>query len=564
MRSAPPVTWSVSSIAWAAIVGLLLGAVFFGPMLKAGDAPGGLGDARFNTFVLEHLYRFVTGRAQSFASPGIFYPFPDTLFFSDTHVGSAPFYILFRLIGFSELHAFTFWFILGYVATFVAADYAFARSGLRPVPAAVAAASFAFCLPSLAQIGHAQLVYRCGVPLAMLYLWRALRGGSIVALIASVTWLLVQILISVYLGVFLALLMASFAVAYVFFDGRPFAARSVDRPGRDIQRKAAPLTARDISLVLVFAALLAATAALLFEYVRVVRLYGFHRDVGVISTMLPRPSSYLMMDDLPYWHRLTLWLQDVPMRWEHQMFVGLGALGLFAAGIWRLRFGQSCAEERSLNKAMLGALVVILVLTLNAGGAFGYYSKISLYSLLAQLPGFNAIRAVTRIIVVLMFPVAQIAGGGVTLLLYEARPRAVCACLGLMLIALAAYEVGAIVKPAFSIAAAEKRVDLLAWQAKARANAVARPILVMPQPLKQGDPPAVTQLDAMLAAQRLGWPTVNGYSGNTVPGASDVPNCGMAARQYRAFDAWEHARNKIPQADLLRRTIYAGGHCAQN
>ena len=532
-------------------LGLLLSAIILGPFMLAGHAPGDLGDTRFNIFVLEHVYQFVTGHIQDFASPGIFYPFPDTLFFSDTHVGSAVVYILFRDLGFAELNAFSLWFFIGCLTTYVAAYYALVQFGLKPLPAAVAAAIFAFGLPSLAQFARAQLVYRCGVPLAMLYLWRSLHVGSAAALVAAALWLLVQILIGIYLGTFLGFLMLGFAAAFLIFEGRGSGRRWTGRLLGDLRRRAASPRAGDIALLLAFAAALVATGWLLFEYVQVARLYGLHRDWQKISIMLPRPSSYLIMDGLPYWHRLVSFVGDVPMRWEHQMFVGLGVLGLFAAGVWRLMFAWSSAEERALSRAMLAALVVIVLLTLIVGDSF------SLYRLIANVPGVNAIRAVTRIIVVLLFPIAYIAGTGLTMLFYECRPRTVGVGVGLVLTFIAAYEMGAVAKSHFSIEDAERRIDVIMQQAKAQAKQIDRPVLAVVSASEPGDPPYVIQLDAMLAAQRLGWPTVNGFSGNFVPAYTLQPRCGMAAAQYLAFEAWQRARKEPLQEFRL-------GHDAAN
>lgn len=531
----------------------------------AGDAPGDLGDARFNTFVLEHVYEFVAGRGVNFASPGMFYPFPDTLFFSDTHIGSVIFYIPFRALGFSKLQAFVAWFFVGYLTTYVAAHYAFAKFGLRPVPAAAAAVFFTFSLPSLAQFGHAQLVYRCGVPLSILYLWRGLRSGSGIDLLRSLVWLFVQTLIGIYLGVFLGFLMASFAPAYLFFQGEK---RMLWRLWSDLRRRAASPAIQDLIVGGAFITIVAATTALLDEYVSVSRLYGLHYTIGQISIDLPRIYSYLIMDNLPYWHHWLPLADKVPIRQEHQLFVGLGVLGLFVAGVWRLGHpldianGQERAEERVLDRAMLAALGVLFVLTLDIGASFALYSKISFYSLLAAWPGINAIRAVARIIAVLMLPIALFAGRGLSLLLYEARPKALSRVLAVGLASLAAFEIASFDKSVFSVGEAERRVSQIVQQAKAGGKGIDRPILALVSPLAADDRPVVTQLDAMLAAQQLGWPTVNGYTSNPLPGTAEKPNCDMAETQYLAFDAWSKARNfhlQESSGSLLRRTVFVNG-----
>lgn len=557
----PRSTTSVGACAGPLILGLLFTALVFGPLLAAGGAPGDLGDARFNTFVLEHVDRFVTGQGVQFASPGIFYPFPDTLFFSDTHVGTAIFYIVLRALGLGEFQAFSGWFVIGYTTTYAAAHYAFAKFGLKPLPAIIAAAIFTFSLPSLAQISHAQFAYRCGVPLAMLYLWRFLRDASVADLWAAFIWFLVQTLISIYLGVFLGMLMAAFALAALVLEGR--AARRAWRAAvlADLKPRLASPSPGDIARALVVMAMFAATAALLLAYRHVAHLYGLHHSLGTISIGLPRIASYFIMDYLPYWRRFASFVGQVPIRQEHQLFLGLGVLGLFYAGCWRAQFAPIAPEARLLPRAMAVATGILFVLTLDVGAAFALFSKISLYSLVAWLPGLDAIRAVGRIILVMMFPIAFLAGSGFAMLIGETRPRPLGIALGLSLALLAAYEIGSMEKPAFSIADAEQRVDEVIRDAKVAGAGIADPILAVPMPLRPGDP-AFTQLDAMLAAQRLGWPTVNGYSGNSVPGISLESGCDMAAEQYRSYADWERARGKAPQespAGLLRRTVFVTG-----
>jgi hypothetical protein len=69
--------------------------------------------------------------------------------------------------------------------------------GAGAIAAGLGATVFAFSLPSLAQFNHCQVVYRCCVPLAMLYLWEGLRNGSARNLLLSAFWLCAQMLISV-------------------------------------------------------------------------------------------------------------------------------------------------------------------------------------------------------------------------------------------------------------------------------------------------------------------------------------------------------------------------------
>jgi hypothetical protein len=57
--------------------------------------PRDLIDSRFNNYLLEHFYRFVLGIEKSFWSASFWYPYPNTISFSDNFIGSGFFYIIF-------------------------------------------------------------------------------------------------------------------------------------------------------------------------------------------------------------------------------------------------------------------------------------------------------------------------------------------------------------------------------------------------------------------------------------------------------------------------------------
>jgi hypothetical protein len=61
--------------------------------------PGDLGDARFNSVVLEHGYQWLTGQATQLWSPSFFYPYERVLGLSDNHFGSGWSYSLLRSLG---------------------------------------------------------------------------------------------------------------------------------------------------------------------------------------------------------------------------------------------------------------------------------------------------------------------------------------------------------------------------------------------------------------------------------------------------------------------------------
>jgi hypothetical protein len=74
----------------------------------------------------------------------------------------------------------------------------------------------------------------------------------------------------------------------------------------------------------------------------------------------------------------------------------------------------------------------------------------------------------------------------------------------------------------------------------------------------------LSHVDAMLASQRLGWPTIDGISGFNL--IADDLTCGTPVGFYSDFQAWlasprgsrEATRLHFDRADLLRRTVVVG------
>jgi hypothetical protein len=549
----------------ATIAVVALSAVNNGPLFWRGEAPGDLGDARFNLYVLEHVYRWLTGQDASLVSPAIFYPFRDALFFSDAHAGSALVYAVFRALGLSPFIAYDSWFLVGYVSTFVAAYYAMARFGGDALTAALGAAIFAYSLPSVAQFGHAQLVYRCGVPMALLQLWLGVRDGSARSFVLAFIWLCFQFLLSVYLGMFLFLVMAAFAVAapVVERDAKPPRVwlGAVVAASRRMLRSPRPFADGFAVSVVVAILIAAATLALFAGYAHAAHEYKFHRGWSEIDSMLPRPVSYLLMAPLPYWAPLSSALSAaVPMAHEHNLFIGFGALGFFVVGLLAVARNASPALGAAPARAMAISILVVALLTLDFGHGF------ALYRPLAALPGFSAIRAVSRIGLVLAFPAAVIAGIGLRSLIAESRPKVVGALIAAGLTCLAYYEFVTIGRPAISIADAERRVDALVAAARQQAQGTPAPILLAVDPTTENLVGQVhIQIDAMLAAQRLGWPTINGYSGNVPPGGTLETRCASAARQFGEYEWLRQRRGGRDRlgdpAAALKRIVFVGGDC---
>jgi hypothetical protein len=180
----------------------------------------------------------------------------------------------------------------------------------------------------------------------------------------------------------------------------------------------------------------------------------------------------------------------------------------------------------------------------------------SLYFFLTYIPGLNSIRAVTRIAVVFMFPASVVVAAGVNAML-DFVPRFPGRVVMCIILTIATLEIYMLKKLSFSAGDSDARTDAIVDAARRKSAAIANPILFV----MEGDQfPYMVHLDAMLAAQQLGWPTANGYSGNGVPGSEYKLTCASPARQVTAYQSWHlhHAGQDISVNDFMKRLVMVG------
>jgi len=465
--------------------------------------PGDIGDARFNQVILEHLYQWAAGRVDSLWSPGFFHPFTGALAFSDNHFGTGVFYAIWRAAGVGREVAFDLWFCTGAVASFVAAGYTFRRLGMDVAGAAAGGFVFAFALPVLAQEVHAQLIYRFPIPLALLALVRYAEDRSVRHLLQLAILLCVQFLCSIYLGVFLAMLVGAMGGALALAGLRRESRIRRAVPGRG-------WLARPYGNALewLFALALALCVALmLIEYLQVAKAYRFGRPWDETQSMLPRIGSYLLADGAPLSAWIGSWIDGIPMRHEHQLFVGVSVAGLCAAGVL---VGVHDRGWRELALASVIALALLVIVTVDFDG-------VSIYRYLARLPGLNAIRAVSRVVLVQLLPIAVLVGIAVTGSRRLARRGLFLAVVAILM----SSEAVSHVPSRTPVREAIERLDQ--WRKQVVDSSV-DDVLVVLIP-RGGEPYWAVEIDAMLLAQELGIPTMNGYSGNAPPGFVRAASC---------------------------------------
>src|ERR1700739_3337747 len=107
---------------------LLLAGLYFVP-LKILDKdfskiPGDLGDARFNNYILEHGYKYLTGKTDKYWDAPFMYPYKNVIALSDNLLGTVPVYSFFRMIGYDRETSFQWWFLALFALNFICCFWA--------------------------------------------------------------------------------------------------------------------------------------------------------------------------------------------------------------------------------------------------------------------------------------------------------------------------------------------------------------------------------------------------------------------------------------------------------
>lgn len=487
------------------LIGLIF-ACFFVPFLLGPVAnleglsrmPADLGDPRLNNYFLESIYQYLLGRSDSLWNLPFFYPFPWVGGFSDNLFGASPVYLLSRFLGVASDTSFQIWFLGAYPANVLASFLALRLLRLSPIAAAFGAVVFSFSLPVSAYIGHAQLHYRFAAPLALSYFASFLIHKNPRALASAALWVVWQFYLTIYIGFFSAVLIAAMALAYLIhclLRSRLGVAGSIAEFLK--VARSLPVAIRVwLSTKLLIA--LGLMGILFYPYLQVTRLYHIKRGIEEIAIMLPRPESYLYSNVSWVWPFDADYFSWLPNHLEHQMFWGIVPCLLFFLGAVRLFKTASYPEGRVLAAALLGVIAASL-----------FVWNWSAWLLLARLPLFSAIRAVARIDLVFLFPVAFLCGLGMEWL--QAKPRWVVVVFSLLIAESVAVKWDNSLKSEW-----RSRVELKMSQIP---KDLAKDSILF---FAQGaDPYYLEELDAMWAAQAMGYKTLNGYSGMVPKGFSE-------------------------------------------
>ena len=514
--------------------------------------PGDQGDAALNNWILERnlQYGLQGGKwlnIHDLFTTNTFWPETNTLAWSDNWLALTPLYSALRL-AVAPGQAFALLIALCLTANVVACyrlcRHATHHSNHRLIAACLAG----FSLTILARLGHAQLMPAFAGVLAIDAALTAFSINTDLAdtepsntqnahqsnpgsqqqriniqadgIINALLWLLLQLAIGFYQGVFFALAATCLVTALLLQRWtKRGTTLSIHWPEFTGTRQQASFLLRSITIAL----LLGFNGLIYRQY------FLFSREVGKrpwdeVASMIPKVWSFgFNVLSNPGSVSLPAPIQSINANaypgafWEHSLFPGYTYALLLGLGLWLGWRGLRPSSTPWPWRLTLLAQTCLLMLLVSLGVG-GRNQIITAWALLYQwVPGFSALRAVSRIGLPLALLAAPILAWTLTELqgrLSQQRMQYVLATL------LALYVAGNVVTPSLPRFASRpyearvdkvsRRVDRLVSKGDCRAFYLAAATEGMPAALD-------SQLMAMWASLRTGYPTVSGYSGH-IPG----------------------------------------------
>lgn len=367
------------------LLGLLAGLMFFTFRIIGFDFgyfPGDLADGRLVLYILEHAHQFFTGSISDFWNAPFMYPEKNVLAYSENLLGSAPIYSLFRLLGFDIYRSYQLWFLvvsaLNYLAAFYFLKYVFKHN----YSAALGAFVFAFSIALVSQIAHPQTFPRFAVPLAFLMVFKFGEALNPKYLFFAVLLVVYQIYCGIYLGFMLAIPVGLFLLLIIIKKGL-FENADVFKPKWLIQ-----VLSYGLLNVLIL-------LPLMFPYMER-KIAPTDDHFSQISQSIPTiVSHFYSRNDSLVWEFLSQLGQSYETPWNHQIFAGAIAT-ICLAIVSYFMISNVVKSKFRLNHFsvpflfwLTGLLTFIL---------FIRFDDITAYIALYYLPGFSAMRILTRII----------------------------------------------------------------------------------------------------------------------------------------------------------------------
>jgi hypothetical protein len=457
--------------------------------------PGDMTDNRLNNYFLEHGFKWLVGQQNSFWDAPFFYPASQVMTLSDNHLGTLLIYSSFRLLKFSQETSYQLWMLVLYTLNFFSAVYILKKMKFNVVGTSIGAYFFAFSLPASQYFGHEQFLPRFAIPFAIYFTLRFMKDGDIRSYSILCCSVVYQFYCSIYMGYFLTLGVIAIILSCVLI-------RFSDEPALSILY--GDSKALYVRLLVTVTSVLLLLPLMYPYYLR--SKTSNKNSWELIADSLPKIKSYLLPVDSSLAWKWLLPILDTSALGGARLFFGIfPILALIAITLVCLRF----MKTRSL-KTELVVIVAIVIITIQTLNISGY----SMYKLLYFLPGVSSIRVVSRVVLIDLFLLSILLASVITLvsdLLKKASMsiKLIATSILIVLFILDQLIIAADI-PHYSKLESQSRYNKVVSRILSK-DPSSKVFVYLPE--DSHDDPVVDTLDAMLAAQVLNIPTVNGYSG---------------------------------------------------
>lgn len=347
--------------------------------------PGDFGDARFNNYILEHGYKYLTGQVSSFWDAPIMYPFKNTIAFSDNLIGTMPIYAAFRTFNSDRETSFQLWIIVLFALNYLSSFWVL-NKWFKNIPLAITGAYiFAFGIFIIGQMDHVQVFPRFIAPFVFYWFWKFLNGGQIRYFLSAILGILFQFYCAVYLGFILVFCLLFLTISQILIKGlKSFLEQSLI-----IQN------GKKLSIILIVSLIL--FLPLIIPYIQISHITGMRKFDELITT-IPKPQSYFFTHiGATTWKGILSEHSKYAFNdwWFHFMFVGIIPwIGIAIAIILLIK--KPIHSELETIKVAICTLLLCLIFTTNFYG-------FTLYKIIHSIPGFSSMRSIDRFVNIQVF-----------------------------------------------------------------------------------------------------------------------------------------------------------------
>ena len=342
--------------------------------------PGDYGDARFNNYIFEHGYKFLSGTLPAYWDAPFMYPYANAIAFSDNLLGTLPIYSAYRILGNDRETAFQFWILTMFALNFVCCYAALIKWSGNNILSATGAYIFGFSIFILGHIYNVQTLPRFIAPFVFYWCWKYFSEKQYKYFLLTLFGIVYQFYCGVYLGFLLTYTILFLFLAYIVIYRDMGLFKQFKKPKIILTH------------LLGFFLMAALLAPMMLHYIDIAHKLGMHSYKDVEST-IPTLRSYFFTSEAPImWHFLSQ--HAIPLLeswWCHFLFMGavpwLGVLSLLF-----IFLSKKINSGRKKFIAFLSlSLLFSFIFCLNING-------FSLYRLIFELPGFSSMRSMNRII----------------------------------------------------------------------------------------------------------------------------------------------------------------------